>query len=141
MVQAAALLFHTIKACCWLIHQWMETSYWCQKSVLCVQRPTDWNQTAFQMIGWQKSLEVVKEAWTYKGECFESVSTFDLVDLAHSSAMNCTKLMFKKQPVDFIYSFLVSMCYNAVIDAEKWSAILMYFVTWTACMQFTFWNL
>lgn len=71
----------------------METSYWCQKSVLCVQRPTDLNQTAFQMIELQKSLEVVKEAGSNKGECFESVSTFDLVDLAHSLVMNCTKIM------------------------------------------------
>lgn len=43
------------------------------------------------------------------------VLLFELVDLAHSFAMNCTEAMFKKT-AHFIYSFLLSMCYFAAID-------------------------
>lgn len=43
------------------------------------------------------------------------VLLFELVDLAHSFAMNCTEAMLKT--AHFIYSFLLSMCYIAAIDA------------------------
>ncbi len=50
------------------------------------------------------------DAATKKGECYGSVSVFNLVDHAHSSEMDCMEMMRKKQPVnDFIYSFLLSM--------------------------------
>lgn len=46
------------------------------------------------------------------------VLLFELVDLVHSFAMNCTEAMFKKK-AHFIYSFLLSMCYFAAINAES----------------------
>lgn len=46
------------------------------------------------------------------------VLLFELVDLAHSFAMNCTEAMLKKT-AHFIYSFLLSMCYFTTIDAES----------------------
>lgn len=128
MVQAAALLFHTIKGCCWLVHNGMKCagvlmSNSSSKGLLIETRLP---------VGWpDRWLGSGLDAGPNKREWYKSVSMIWLILPIHQ--LGVAQKWYRKQPLIDVYYYYYSLCCACTLDAESSFDMLL---GWQACNLF-----
>lgn len=129
MVQAAALLFHTIKGCCWLVHHGMKCA-----GVLMSNSSSKGLLTETRLpVGWpDRWLGSGIDAGPNKREWYESVSMIWLILPIHQLWL--AQKWYRKQPlIDVCYYYYYSLCCACTLDAESSFDMLL---GWQACNLF-----